>query len=73
MITTLLPLLHLVQDSRLSIFQEKFLGEIFIRVREKSQKEKEEKTEEYDGEKGEEEAEEKEAEDLEKVILTSPS
>ncbi len=34
MITTLLPLLHLVQDKKLSIFQEKFFGEIFIRVRE---------------------------------------
>jgi segregation and condensation protein A len=33
-IFTLLPLLHLVQDGELSIFQEKFFGEIFIRVRE---------------------------------------
>jgi len=33
-ITTLLPVLHLVQDRKLSIFQEKFFGEIFIRVRE---------------------------------------
>jgi segregation and condensation protein A len=30
-IMTLLPLLHLVQDRRLSIFQEQFFGEIFIR------------------------------------------
>jgi len=36
-ITTLLPLLHLVQDRRLSIFQEKFFGEIFIRVCEKEE------------------------------------
>lgn len=33
-ITTLLPMLHLVQDGRLSIFQEQFFGEIFIRVKE---------------------------------------
>jgi len=33
-IMTLLPLLHLVQGGYLSIFQEKFFGEIFIRVRE---------------------------------------
>lgn len=33
-ITTLLPLLHLVQDRKLTIFQEKFFGEIFIRVKE---------------------------------------
>ncbi len=37
-ITTLLPVLHLVQDRRISIFQEKFFGEIFIRVREASGK-----------------------------------
>ncbi|MFA5077548.1 MAG: ScpA family protein [Candidatus Micrarchaeia archaeon] len=36
-ITTLLPLLHLVQDRKVSIFQEKFFGEIFIRVREKEE------------------------------------
>lgn len=35
-ISTLLPVLHLVQDKKLSIFQEKFLGEIFIRVREET-------------------------------------
>jgi chromatin segregation and condensation protein Rec8/ScpA/Scc1 (kleisin family) len=35
-ITTLLPVLHLVQDRKLSIFQEQFLGEIFIRVREET-------------------------------------
>jgi segregation and condensation protein A len=34
MIMTLLPLLHLVQDRKLSIFQEQFFGEIFIRVKE---------------------------------------
>ena len=34
MIATLLPLLHLVQDRRVSIFQEKTFGEIFIRVKE---------------------------------------
>ena len=33
-VATLLPLLHLVQDRKLSIFQEKFFGEIFIRVKE---------------------------------------
>ena len=38
-ISTLLPLLHLVQDKKLSIFQEKFFGEIFIRVREETKKE----------------------------------
>ena len=38
-ITTLLPVLHLVQDRKLSIFQEKFFGEIFIRVREEGKKE----------------------------------
>ncbi len=32
-VATLLPLLHLVQDRKLSIFQEKFFGEIFIRVK----------------------------------------
>ncbi|VVB99193.1 Segregation and condensation protein A [uncultured archaeon] len=37
-VLTLLPLLHLVQDRRLSIFQEKFFGEIFIRVKEESGK-----------------------------------
>jgi segregation and condensation protein A len=34
MIGALLPLLHLVQDRRVSIFQEQVFGEIFIRVRE---------------------------------------
>jgi segregation and condensation protein A len=34
MIATLLPLLHLVQDRRVGVFQEKTFGEIFIRVRE---------------------------------------
>lgn len=34
MIATLLPVLHLSQDKKISIFQEKFFGEIFIRVRE---------------------------------------
>jgi len=38
-VLTLLPLLHLVQDRKLSIFQEKFFGEIFIRVREDNEKE----------------------------------
>ena len=38
-ITTLLPLLHLVQDRKLTIFQEKFFGEIFIRVKEETTKE----------------------------------
>ncbi|MCX8195367.1 MAG: segregation/condensation protein A [Candidatus Micrarchaeota archaeon] len=33
-IMTLLPILHLVQGGYLSIFQEQFFGEIFIRVRE---------------------------------------
>jgi len=33
-IATLMPILHLVQDRRLSIFQEEFFGEIFIRVKE---------------------------------------
>ncbi len=51
-ITTLLPVLHLVQDRRLSIFQEQFFGEIFIRVREKNGKgnkgEKQEEEEELD-------------------------
>jgi len=32
MIAALLPLLHLVQDRRVSIFQEQVFGEIFIRV-----------------------------------------
>ena len=36
-IATLLPLLHLVQDRRLSLFQEKFFGEIFVRVCEKEE------------------------------------
>jgi len=35
-VLTLLPLLHLVQDKKLSIFQEKFFGEIFIRVKEEA-------------------------------------
>ncbi|MEM2137696.1 MAG: ScpA family protein [Candidatus Anstonellaceae archaeon] len=39
-IATLLPVLHLVQDRKLSIFQEQFLGEIFIRVREETIDEK---------------------------------
>ena len=34
MIATLLPLLHLVQDRRVTIFQEQTFGEIFIRVKE---------------------------------------
>lgn len=38
-ITTLLPLLHLVQDRKLTIFQEKFFGEIFIRVKEETKEE----------------------------------
>ena len=38
-IATLLPLLHLVQDRKLTIFQEKFFGEIFIRVKEETEKE----------------------------------
>ncbi len=42
-IMTLLPLLHLVQDGELSIFQEKFFGEIFIRVRENNHSGKGEK------------------------------
>ncbi|MCX8196755.1 MAG: segregation/condensation protein A [Candidatus Micrarchaeota archaeon] len=33
-ISVLIPLLHLVQAKRLSLFQEKFFGEIFIRVNE---------------------------------------
>jgi|GEM_PF-198914 len=37
-ITTLLPVLHLAQDRKLSVFQEKFFGEIFIRVREANAK-----------------------------------
>lgn len=36
-VSTLLPLLHLVQDRKLSIFQEKFFGEIFIRVKAESE------------------------------------
>jgi len=36
MIATLLPLLHLVQDRRITIFQEKTFGEIFIRVKEEA-------------------------------------
>jgi len=39
-IATLLPVLHLVQDRKLSIFQEQFLGEIFIRVREEAEAKK---------------------------------
>jgi len=35
-VLTLLPLLHLVQDRKLTIFQEKFFGEIFIRVKEEA-------------------------------------
>jgi len=42
-IGTLVPVLHLVQDSKLSIFQEKFFGEIFIRVREENGKRKKKK------------------------------
>lgn len=49
-IMTLLPLLHLVQDGELTIFQEKFFGEIFIRVRENNNYEGDE--EEDDGKKG---------------------
>ena len=37
MIATLLPLLHLVQDRRVTIFQEQTFGEIFIRVKEASE------------------------------------
>jgi segregation and condensation protein A len=37
-IYTLLPMLHLVQDRKLTVFQEKFFGEIFIRVQEESGK-----------------------------------
>lgn len=51
MISTLLPLLHLVQDKRLSVFQEQFFGEIFIRVREleaAGKPEKDEGTEDED-------------------------
>ncbi|MCX6773252.1 MAG: ScpA family protein [Candidatus Micrarchaeota archaeon] len=40
-IATLLPVLHLVQDKKITIFQEKFFGEIFIRVREETAKESE--------------------------------
>jgi segregation and condensation protein A len=36
MIATLLPLLHLVQDRRVSVFQEQTFGEIFIRIKEAS-------------------------------------
>jgi len=36
MIGTLLPLLHLVQDRRVTIFQEQTFGEIFIRVKEEA-------------------------------------
>ena len=36
MIAILLPVLHLVQDKKLSIFQEQIFGEIFIRVREET-------------------------------------
>lgn len=36
MIGTLLPLLHLVQDRRVTIFQEQTFGEIFIRIKETS-------------------------------------
>ena len=39
-VMTLLPLLHLVQDRKLSIFHEKFFGEIFIRKREEAAKAK---------------------------------
>ena len=45
-IMTLIPILHLVQDGNLSIFQEKFFGEIFIRVRENNHSEADEKGEE---------------------------
>ncbi|VVC01900.1 Segregation and condensation protein A [uncultured archaeon] len=45
-VMTLLPLLHLVQDGELSIFQEKFFGEIFIRVRENNHTEGDDKKEE---------------------------
>ena len=31
-IFTLLPLLHLAQDEKITIFQEKFFGEIFIQL-----------------------------------------
>ena len=39
MIGTLLPLLHLVQDRRVTIFQEQTFGEIFIRVKEEAKPE----------------------------------
>ncbi len=58
MITTLLPVLHLSQDKKISIFQEKFFGEIFIRVRENGKKTKEEQKEEAEGELDENEAKE---------------
>jgi segregation and condensation protein A len=43
MIETLLPLLHLVQDRKLFIFQESFFGEIFIRAKESRDREEEDK------------------------------
>ena len=55
MISTLLPLLHLVQDRKLSVFQERFFGEIFIRVREMEAEEKKPEKDEEKDEKGEEE------------------
>jgi segregation and condensation protein A len=38
-IYTLLPILHLAQDGKLSVFQEKFFGEIFIQLPVKEEKE----------------------------------
>lgn len=37
-IYTLIPILHLAQDGRLSVFQEKFFGEIFIQLPQKEEK-----------------------------------
>lgn len=54
-IGTLLPLLHLVQDRKLTLFQEKFFGEIFIRVREVEAEKKQKESDEGKDEKGEEE------------------
>lgn len=59
-IATLLPMLHLAQDKKISIFQEKFFGEIFIRVREGNKKSKEEEKEEAEGEGELDESEAKE-------------
>ena len=32
-ILTLLPLLHLAQDGKINIFQEKLFGEIFVQIK----------------------------------------